>query len=399
MSKKISLRNVYLIIILLSLLITLGTITYLRLTTTEGIILNDNLKVEFMREVYVNDFIKTIDGKLIDNYKVDTNEVGKKDIVITFKNMYGFIVGKKITIEVIDVTPPTVIVSSPYQVIRGSNINLEEEIFCADDYDDYIDCNINGEYNLDNLGKYNLEMIATDKSGNVTNKKFTLEVIEKSVSSNNNSTIRYTSFKSVYNKYKNDKTKIGLDISKWQGDVDYAKLKEQGVDFVMLKLGGQVEIDGEFIIDPKFYDNIEGAINNGIDVGVYFYSYAKSVEEARKQANFIVEKLDGYNINMPIVFDWENFNSYTKFHISFHTLNKIAKSFIDRVEELGYKGVLYSSKYYLENIWYSNNYTNWLAYYNDEFNDYKDYYMWQMCSNGKIDGIDGYVDIDIMYIG
>ena len=399
MSKKISLRNVYLIIMLLSLLITLGTITYLRLTTTEGIIFNDNLKVEFMRDVYVNDFIKNIDGKLIDNYKVDTSEVGKKDIVITFKNMYGFIVGKTITIEVIDVTPPTVIVSSPYQVIRGSNINLSEEIFCADDYDDYIDCNINGEYNLDNLGKYNLEMIATDKSGNVTNKKFTLEVIEKSVSSNNNSTIRYTSFKSVYNKYKNDKTKIGLDISKWQGDVDYAKLKDEGVEFVMLKLGGQVEIGGEFIIDPKFYDNIEGAINNGIDVGVYFYSYAKSVEEARKQANFIVEKLDGYNINMPIVFDWENFNSYTKFHISFHTLNKIADAFIDRVEELGYKGVLYSSKYYLENIWYSNNYTNWLAYYNEEFNNYKDYYMWQMCSNGKIDGIDGYVDIDIMYIG
>lgn len=399
MSKKISLRNVYLIIILLSLLITLGTITYLRLTTTEGIIFNDNLKVEFMRDVYVNDFIKNIDGKLISDYKVDTNEVGKKDIVITFKNMYGFIVSKNLTIEVIDVTSPTVIVSSPYQVVRGSNIKLEEEIFCADDYDDYIDCNINGEYNLDNLGKYNLEMIATDKSGNVTNKNFTLEVIEKSVNRNNNSTIRYTSFKSIYNKYKNDKTKIGLDISKWQGDVDYAKLKEQGVEFVMLKLGGQVEIGGEFIIDPKFYDNIEGAINNNIDVGVYFYSYAKSEEEAIKQANFIVEKLDGYNINMPIVFDWENFNSYTKFHISFHTLNKIANAFINRVEELGYKGVLYSSKYYLENIWYSNNYTNWLAYYNDEFNNYKDYYMWQMCSNGKIDGIEGYVDIDIMYIG
>lgn len=399
MSRKISLRNVYFIVILLSLLITLGTITYLRLTTTEGIIFNDNLKVEFRSEVYVSSFIKNIDGKLIDDYKVDTNEVGKKDIVITFKNMYGFIVSKNLTIEVIDVTPPTVIVNSPYQVVKGSNIKLEEEIFCADDYDDYIECNINGEYDLNTLGKYNLEMIATDKSGNITNKKFILDVIEKSVNSNNNSSIRYTDFKSIYNKYKNDKTKIGLDISKWQGNVDYAKIKKQGVEFVMLKLGGQIEIGGEFIIDPKFYDNIEGAINNDIDVGVYFYSYAKSKEEAIKQADFIVSKLDGYNINMPIVFDWENWNSYTKFHISFNTLNNIASSFINRVEELGYKGVLYSSKNYLENIWYSNNYTNWLAYYNDEFNDYKDYYMWQMCSNGKIDGINGYVDIDIMYVG
>lgn len=399
MSKKISLRNVYFIVILLSLLVTLGTITYLRLTTTDGIIFNDNLKVEFRSEVYVSNFIKNIDGKLISDYKVDTNEVGKKDIVITFKNMYGFIVSKNLTIEVIDVTPPTVIVNSPYQVVKGSNIKLEEEIFCADDYDDYIECNINGEYDLNTLGKYNLEMIATDKSGNITNKKFILDVIEKSVNSNNNSSIRYTDFKSIYNKYKNDKTKIGLDISKWQGNVDYAKIKKQGVEFVMLKLGGQIEIGGEFIIDPKFYDNIEGAINNDIDVGVYFYSYAKSSEEAIKQADFIVSKLDGYNINMPIVFDWENWNSYTKFHISFNTLNNIASSFINRVEELGYKGVLYSSKNYLENIWYSNNYTNWLAYYNSEFNDYKDYYMWQMCSNGKIDGINGYVDIDIMYVG
>ena len=399
MSKKISLKNVYFIVILLSLLITLGTITYLRLTTTEGIIFNDNLKVEFRSEVYVSNFIKTIDGKLIDDYKVDTNEVGKKDITITFKNMYGFIVGKNINIEVIDVTAPTVVVNSPYQVVKGSNIKLEEEIFCADDYDDYIDCSIKGEYNLDIVGKYSLEMIATDNSGNVTNKKFTLDVIEKSINSNDNTTIRYTAFKSIYNKYKNDKTRIGLDISKWQGEVDYAKLKEQGVSFVMLKLGGQVEIGGEFIIDPKFYNNIEGAIDNDIDVGVYFYSYAKSEEEAVKQANYIVEKLEGYNINMPIVFDWENWSGYTKFHISFHTLNKIASAFINRVEELGYKGVLYSSKYYLENIWYSNNYTNWLAYYNDEFNDYKDYYMWQLCSNGKIDGINGYVDIDIMYVG
>ena len=399
MSKKISLGNVYFIVILLSLLITLGTITYLRLTTTEGIIFNDNLKVEFRSEVYVSNFIKNIDGKLISDYKVDTNEVGKKDIAITFKNMYGFIVSKNLTIEVIDVTTPTVIVSSPYQVVKGSDIKLEEEIFCADDYDDYIDCNINGEYDLNTLGKYNLEIVATDKSGNITNKKFILDVIEKSVNSNNNSSIRYTDFNSIYNKYKNDKTRIGLDISKWQGNVDYAKLKKQGVEFVMLKLGGQTEIGGEFIIDPKFYDNIEEAINNDIDVGVYFYSYAKSKEEAIKQADFIVSKLDGYNINMPIVFDWENWNNYTKFHISFHTLNNIASSFINRVEELGYKGVLYSSKYYLENIWYSNNYTNWLAYYNSEFNGYKDYYMWQMCSNGKIDGINGYVDIDIMYVG
>lgn len=397
-NKKISMRTVYLIVILLSALITLGTLLYLRFTTVEGLILIDDLTTEFRNEVYIEEFISYIDGKLIDNYKVDTNEVGYKDLNVTFKNKYGFIVSKTITIEIKDVIAPVIVVNDPYTVVKGADINLEESIFCADDYDDLISCSINGEYDLNKVGRYNLEMVASDKSNNTTKKEFVLNVIEKKTSSGSqNAAVRYTSFKSIYNKYKNDDTEVGLDISKWQGNVDYAKLKSQGVDFVMLKIGGQTKIDGEFNLDPKFYDNIEGAIANDIKVGVYFYSYANDEKEAKEQANWIIEKLNDYDISMPIVFDWENWNSYTKFHISFHTLNKIANSFIDRVEELGYDGVLYSSKYYLENIWYSDNYTNWLAYYNDKFDKYKDYYMWQMCSNGKIDGIDGYVDIDIMY--
>lgn len=397
MNKKISINKAYLIVILLSLLIVLTTIVYLKLTTNEGIIINDNLTVEFRSDAYISTFIKKIDGKLVGDYKVDTSEVGYKDVNITFKNQYGFITAKKITIKVIDVTSPTIIVSNPYNVVKESIETLEEEIFCADDYDDLISCKINGKYDLNKVGKYDLEIVATDNSGNTTTKEFTLNVVEKKSTTNQNSTTAYTSFRDVYNKYKDNNTLIGLDISKWQGNVDYAKLKEQGVDFVMLKIGGQTKIDGEFAVDPKFYDNIEVAFANDIKVGVYFYSYAKSVNEAIEQADWIIKKLDDYDIDMPIVFDWENWNSYTKFHISFHTLNKIASSFIDRVEELGYEGVLYSSKYYLENIWYNNNYTNWLAYYNDEFNGYKDYYMWQMCSNGKIDGIEGYVDIDIMH--
>ena len=398
MKKKISLRSVYLIIILLSLLITLVTTTYLRLTNNEGIFFKDNLTTTFREKVYISNFISYIDGTLIDDYLVDTKEVGTKELNINFKNKYGFIVSKSININVLDITPPTVVVNNPYTVKLGSKINLEEEIFCADDYDDIVSCNIIGDYDLERVGKYNLEIKATDKSGNSTSKNFTLNVVDKINNSSSKSNNSYTSFKEVYKKYKNENTLVGLDISKWQGNVDYKKIKEEGVDFVVLKLGGQTKIDGEYKIDPKFYQNIEGALNNDIKVGVYFYSYAKSVEDAIKQANFIVDTLEDKKIDLPIFFDWENWISYTKFHISFNTLNKIASSFINRVEELGYKGVLYSSKYYLENIWYKDDYTNWIAYYTNNFNEYKDYYMWQMCSNGKINGIDGYVDIDIMNI-
>ena len=397
---KISHRTVYIIFILISLIVTFATLLVSRfMNNTDGLYLKNDLTCEFREKVYVKDFISVLDGELVDNYLVDTNEVGFQDIIITFKNKYGFIVGKNVTIEVKDVVSPMVVVNNPYNVEVGSIDSLEDKIFCADDYDDMISCDIIGEYNLDKIGKYDLEMVAVDKSGNSTNKKFTLNVIKKQVGNSNQNVYRYTSFDSIYKKYKNENTKIGLDISKWQGDVDYKTLKQKGVEFVMLKIGGQTKIDGEFNIDPKFYDNIRGAIDNDIKVGVYFYSYAKSEKEAIKQANWIVSKLGDNNLDLPIVFDWENFSSYTKFHISFHTLNKIAKAFIDRVEELGYDGVLYSSKYYLENIWYKEDYTNWLAYYNSDFNEYKDYYMWQLCNDGKIDGIDGYVDIDIMYEG
>lgn len=396
--KKISPRTMYLIVILLSLLITLVTITYLRLTNNEGIYFVSDLTTNFREEVYISNFISYIDGTLIDDYKIDTSNVGIKEVNVNFKNKYGFIVSKNFNIIVKDVTPPMVVVNNPYTIVKSSIKNLEEEIFCADDYDDLISCEIIGEYDLDRVGKYDLNIKAKDNSNNTTEKSFTLNVVDKISNSNTKPNYSYTSFREIYNKYKNKDNLIGLDISMWQGDVDYTKLKNEGVDFVMLKIGGQTKINGEYNIDPKFYKNIEGAIDNDIKVGVYFYSYAKTKEDAIKQADFVVETLKDYKIDMPIAFDWENWKYYTKFHISFNTLNNVASTFINRVEELGYKGVLYSSKYYLENIWYSNDYTNWIAYYTSNFNEYKDYYMWQMCSNGKINGIDGYVDIDIMNI-
>lgn len=392
---KISTKNVYKLMIVLSLIITMVTVLYSRFANTDGVVLNSDLTCEFREKVYVKDFVSILDGRLIDNYLIDTSEVGFKDVIITFKNKYGFIVGKKITIEVKDVVSPTVVVSNPYTIEKGSIDNLEETIFCADDYDDMVSCDIKGEYDLNSVGKYNLEIVAIDNSGNSTSKEFILNVIEKQVTTNQNTTKRYTRFKSVYNRYKNENTEIGLDISKWQGEVDYKTIKSQGIEFVMLKIGGQTKIDGEYVVDPNFYENIEGALKNDIKVGVYFYSYAKSEKEAKKQVDWIIDKLENYEIDLPIVLDWENWNSYTKFQISFHTLNKIAEAFMERVEECGYEGVLYSSKYYLENIWYEDNYDNWLAYYNEDFENYHNYYMWQICDNGKIDGINGYVDVNI----
>lgn len=367
---------------------------------TEDIILRKDLSCHFREKVQVSEFIQKLDGELLNDYLVDTNEVGLKKIEVSYKNHYGLVMRKKFTIEVIDVTPPTVIVANPYIVEKGSIEKLENTIFCADDFDDNVICEITGEYDLQKVGNYDLKIMATDASANRTSKEFTLQVIEeiKGKKSNENKTPSITKFASIYKKYKNDNTMIGLDISKWQQEVDFSKLKEEGVEFVMLKLGGQSEIGGEITIDPKFYENIEKALENELQVGIYFYSYAKSEKEVQKQAKWVVQKLKGYPITLPIAFDWENWNQYTTFHISFHTLNKIAGSFLKEIEKNGYDGMLYSSKYYLETIWYASDYTNWIAYYTNDFDYEGEYVMWQVCNDGKIAGIDGYVDIDVMYL-
>lgn len=388
------------IILLIGIIILLTILTFtsvIQTSKTKDIILKKDLTCEFRQEIYVTDFVAKINGTIINNPKINTDKIGSQTISLTYKTKYGLILTKRFEIEVKDVTAPTVIVSNPYTLEKGSVTSLIDTIFCADDYDDNVNCTITGTYDLNKLGKYNLTITATDHSNNSTSKDFTLNIIEKQKNTTQPQE-EFTDFKTIYQKYKTKNTLIGLDLSKWQGDVDFEEIKNQGVTFVMLKLGGQTEINGEYHLDPKFHDNITSAIEHRLKVGVYFYSYANSEKEARNQAKWIVSNIKDYPIDLPIVFDWENWSKYTTFHLSFHSLNKIATAFMEEIKTTEYTPMLYASKYYLETIWYADNYTNWLAYYTSN-NDYeKDYYMWQVCNNGKINGIDGYVDIDVLYL-
>lgn len=175
-------------------------------------------------------------------------------------------------------------------------------------------------------------------------------------------------------------------------------MQAQKVDFIFIKIAGQREVDGDIIMDPKFKYNIEEANKRNIKVGVYFYSYAKTEEEARKQAKYVIKNIKKYKIELPIAFDWENWTEYNSFNLSFNSLNNIASSFIDEVEKNGYDSLLYTSEYYLDTIWFNTDYNNvWIAKYGNL--EYKNNYdVWQVCSDGKIDGIDEYVDIDVMYL-
>ena len=355
----------------------------------------DPLEVEFNSEVKLSDLIASINGKLLDDYTIDTSVVGNKELSYKYINEEEITIPQKLTLKIVDKTPPVIWLSDSYVVTLGETKKLEEMIMCGDNYDDNPKCSVIGEYEVNKIGNYKLKFEAEDASGNKTSKDFVLKVVK---SKNNNYSTSSIPFNNLYNEYKNDNTMIGIDVSKWQGDIDFDKIKDTGIEFVFIKMGGQNGIGGDYYLDPKFERNIEGFTNVGIPVGLYFYSYANSPDNAKKDALWVIDQIKDYKVDLPIAFDWENWSSFNKFHVSFNTLTKSFESFAKTLKDSGYDTMLYSSKNYLENIWLKTNYPIWLAHYTKE-TDYKGTYKcWQRTSSAKIPGIIvNTVDFDICY--
>ena len=186
-------------------------------------------------------------------------------------------------------------------------------------------------------------------------------------------------------------------MSKWQGNIDFKKVKESGAEFVYIRIGVQNGFDGELIVDPYFKNNLKNAKENNLKVGVYFFSYAKSKEDIEKQTKWIIEVLNNEKLDLEVVFDWENWSYFNLLNLSFIDLNEMNTLFEEKMNEAGYKTMLYGSKNYLEKVWDTIDKEVWLAHYTSKTNYNGKYKLWQICDNGKINGINGYVDIDIMY--
>ena len=373
---------------------------YLRIKNARiEVVLKNNLTAEFTEEKKVSDFIESINGNIIDDYVIDTTSLGKKEIKFQFKNDQNIIVPYEYEIEVIDTVQPVVWLSNVYQVTKGSNINLTDKILCGDNQDNKPKCTVEGNYDLNTVGDYPLLFKAEDKSGNITEKQFILRVIEPSNTNAPRTTAEptYTDFNQAKNQYKTDKTQIGIDVSGWQGEIDFEKIKNAGVEFIMIRVGGTRGTNGEYFVDKYFKRNIEEANKYGIKAGIYFYSYANSKESAMKDAKWVIKQIKDYDIDLPIAFDWEEWAYFNDYNLSFFGLTSMAESFLETIEDAGYEGMLYSSKSYLENIWLPTKYDIWLAHYTIQTNYQGKYKLWQLCENGKIDGIDGAVDINVMY--
>lgn len=374
-------------------------VSYLRIKYAKiEVNLIDDLTIEFAEKKNVSDFITSINGTILNDYEIDTTTLGKKTISFDFKNDDNIKVSYSYDIEVVDKTAPVVWLSGSYTITKGQDIDLAKKILCGDNADSNPNCYVEGEYDYDKVGVYPLVFKAEDQSGNVTEQKFNLNVIEPKKNTNTNQIPTYTYFSDVVRDYKTDKTRIGIDVSSWQGEIDFDAIKNAGVEFIIIRVGGTRGRDGEYFVDNTFVRNITEANKRNIDVGIYFYSYANSNEKAKEEAEWVIEQLKDYKVDLPIAFDWENWSTFNEYNLSFFGLTNMAETFLGTLKEARYEGLLYSSKNYLERLWFPSKYDTWLAHYVDETNYKGKFKYWQLCNDGKIDGIKGAVDIDIMYL-
>ena len=203
----------------------------------------------------------------------------------------------------------------------------------------------------------------------------------------------------------------GIDVSKWQGKIDWQKVAKSGINFAVIRVGFRGE-DGKIYPDENFDYNIQQAEKNGILVGVYFFSTAKTETEAKEEAAFTADKIKGYKISLPVVYDCEGYKNTDSrmFSLSADERTQNALAFLQSIEKYGYKGMFYGSKNDLEdaNIWnvklLEKQYKIWVAQYSSPTYPQKenpDYYgkydMWQYTNRGIVPGVDGNCDMVLSY--
>lgn len=196
---------------------------------------------------------------------------------------------------------------------------------------------------------------------------------------------------------------FGIDVSKWNGDIDWDKVKADGVEFVMIRAGYRGSVTGALVEDPNFLANIRGAKRAGLKVGVYFFTQAVNEVEAVEEASMVIALCDGYELDYPVIIDSEGAGGEGRADsLDVETRTKVCAAFCETIENAGYEPGVYASR-----SWYNANldvpeldkYRIWLAEYRSTplYSGYYD--MWQYTSKGKIDGIEGNVDLNISYMG
>lgn len=196
---------------------------------------------------------------------------------------------------------------------------------------------------------------------------------------------------------------LGIDVSSYQGDINWNKVRTFGVDYAIVRLGYRGYGTGEIRIDNSYHENMKGAISAGIPVGVYFYSQAITVEEAIEEAETVIENIEKYDISYPVVFDMEEIydDDARTNSLSQTERTDITIAFCDRIKEAGYTPMVYGNiRWMIIHLDLSRleDYDKWFAqYFKQPFFPYA-FSMWQYTARGEIDGVPNEVDLNMGFI-
>ncbi len=203
--------------------------------------------------------------------------------------------------------------------------------------------------------------------------------------------------------FDNGSAKLGIDVSKWNQEIDWAAVKEAGIEFAIIRCGYRGASTGALVIDPRYKENIEGAIEAGIPVGVYFFTQARDEVEAVEEASMVIRLIEDYDVDYPVFLDSESAGGRGRADgLDSDERTRAHRAFLQTIQDAGYETGVYASRNWLNDrldMTRLSDYRIWLAEYADvpTYDEYY-YHMWQYTSKGTVNGISTNVDLNLCYM-
>ena len=203
--------------------------------------------------------------------------------------------------------------------------------------------------------------------------------------------------------FDNGSAKLGIDVSKWNQEIDWEAVKDAGIEFAIIRCGYRGASTGALVIDPRYRENIEGAISAGIPVGVYFFTQALDEVEAVEEASMVIRLIEDYDVDYPVFLDSESAGGKGRADgLDSDERTRAHRAFLQTIEAAGYETGVYASRNWLNDridMTRLSDYRIWLAEYADAPTyDAHYYHMWQYTSKGTVDGISTNVDLNLCYL-
>lgn len=195
---------------------------------------------------------------------------------------------------------------------------------------------------------------------------------------------------------------MGIDVSKWNGSIDWDRVRNAGITYAIIRCGYRGASTGTLVEDPYFRENMQGALNAGLKVGVYFFTQATNEVEAVEEASMAIALCRDYRVTYPVFIDTEGAGGNGRADgLDMETRTKVCQAFCQTVEDAGYTGGIYGSRNWFRTRLRMDalaDHVIWLAEYREKPVYAGNYHFWQYTSSGNVDGIEGRVDLDISYL-